>query len=711
MFSFLLVLCLVAFVEGEQTIVEGPQESFVFLGQTVVLRCKVSNQKGAVQWMKNGFGLGVDRQLKFFPRYSMIGSASRGEYNLQITNTTVGDDDVYACQINEAASEPSVISNPAKLTVLIRPTPPKLQKTSHFMNAVAGEAVTQSCLSRKGKPPPRLGWALSNDAEGRNISTWLGETRVKFSHLFKTSGVTQESLQADVEEEIQKDGYGYIVSSNISFVPRPDDDLKYILCLSQHDTFPGKSESDSLKLILQYAPRVNLTLASQQQLREGGSALLACNVDAKPLDNIRISWYKNGNQLLPHTTDTFFLETLKMEDHRTEYTCQASNSIGTSHASLRIDVSFGPRIMSTPQEKEVNEGESVSFRCDAVGNPTPTVLWTRAGDDQIVAKGDTITISNARNWQQGEYICTAIVDGFKHASVSHFLHIRGPPLITVPAELSANLGESIEMSCHISGRPKPLEVHWKRNGEELDYASGKMQVHQIPRSYGVESRLIIRDLREIDMGVYNCTANNGIGYDARAVTLKARGVTDVFASLGTTALVALSAGLLALFVLICCCLICRRHKLPEKGARFLDDPSDVTVKCEVLDGSFFPEMYSCGGESANIVTSKDYISVPQNNPDLDYIQTTTFFNSLYPKCANSSTTEYNLMNGRFEQSYGSFASGVSTPGGLSDMYGVNVEKTQGLETLPEIDTPKTSNYNFLPSPEKSRPPSRTSTHV
>ncbi|RCN44987.1 hypothetical protein ANCCAN_09031 [Ancylostoma caninum] len=48
--------------------------------------------------------------------------------------------------------------------------------------------------------------------------------------------------------------------------------------------------------------------------------------------------------------------------------------------------------MSTPQEKEVNEGESVSFRCDAVGNPTPTVLWTRAGDDQIVAKGDTYCV-------------------------------------------------------------------------------------------------------------------------------------------------------------------------------------------------------------------------------------------------------------------------------------------------------------------------------
>ncbi|KHJ99170.1 immunoglobulin I-set domain protein [Oesophagostomum dentatum] len=184
--------------------------------------------------------------------------------------------------------------------------------------------------------------------------------------------------------------------------------------------------------------------------------------------------------------------------------------------------------MSTRQEKEVNEGESASFRCDAVGNPPPTILWKRPGDDQVLAKGETITISNARNWQQGEYICTAVVDGFEHASQSHFLHIRGPPIITVPAELTANIGDTVEMPCLVSGRPKPLEVNWKKNGQELDYSSGKMQVHQIPRSYGVESRLVIRDLREIDMGVYNCTANNGIGYDAKATTLKAGGVADIF---------------------------------------------------------------------------------------------------------------------------------------------------------------------------------------
>lgn len=706
-----MMSCLSYTTDGEQTIVEGPQESFVFLGHTAVLRCMVDNQKGAVQWMKNGFGLGVDRQLKFFPRYSMIGSASKGEYNLQITNATVSDDDIYACQISEAAHEPSVVSNPAKLTVLIRPTPPKLHKSSHVINAIAGERMVQSCLSRKGKPPPRLGWALSSDPDGKNIAAWLGETRVKFSHLFKTSGLNQESLKADIEEEIQKDGQGYIVSSNLSFTPRPVDDHKFILCLSQHDTFPEKSESDSLKLDLRYAPHVNLSLAPTHRLREGDSALLACNVDAKPIDSIRIAWFKNGHQLLSQNADTLSFESLKMEDHRTEYTCQASNVIGTSHASLKMDVSYAPRIMSTPQEKEVSEGESASFRCEAVGNPMPSVFWTRTGDEQIIAKGDTITIESVRNWQQGEYICTAVVEGFKHSSMSHFLHIRGTPVITAPTEVTARVGESTEISCRISGRPKPIEIHWTKGGEQLNFSAGRMQVHQIPRSYGVESRLTIKKLRNVDMGTYNCTASNDIGSESRSVELKSRGMTELFASLDTVTLIALAASLVMLIMCICCCLLCKRNKFSKKGTQFTDDPSDVTIKCEVLDGTFFPEMYSCNGEPANIVSSKDYISIPQNNPDLDYMQAAAFPNSLYAKCTNSSTTEYNVMCGRYEQSYGSFASGVSTPGALSDMYITSTEKTQGLETLPEIETPKTSTYNFMQSPERIRPPSRASTHV
>ncbi|KAK6034401.1 immunoglobulin I-set domain protein [Cooperia oncophora] len=105
------------------------------------------------------------------------------------------------------------------------------------------------------------------------------------------------------------------------------------------DVITVLSEVDSQKLVLQYAPRVNLSLGSKHRLREGGPALLACSVDAKPFDDIRITWFKNGNQPLQQTTDTLIFEAVKMEDHRSEYTCQASNAIGTNRASFKMDVS------------------------------------------------------------------------------------------------------------------------------------------------------------------------------------------------------------------------------------------------------------------------------------------------------------------------------------------------------------------------------------
>lgn len=60
-----------------------------------VARIVLVFQKGAVQWMKNGFGLGTDRALKFFPRYSMVGSAANGEYNLRVSWKTIHWRDYY----------------------------------------------------------------------------------------------------------------------------------------------------------------------------------------------------------------------------------------------------------------------------------------------------------------------------------------------------------------------------------------------------------------------------------------------------------------------------------------------------------------------------------------------------------------------------------------------------------------------------------------
>lgn len=44
--------------------------------------------------------------------------------------------------------------------------------------------------------------------------------------------------------------------------------------------------------------------------------------------------------------------------------------------------------MSREQHQAVNPGETASFICEAIGNPTPTIYWTKMADSQIIARGN-----------------------------------------------------------------------------------------------------------------------------------------------------------------------------------------------------------------------------------------------------------------------------------------------------------------------------------
>lgn len=78
----------------------SPQsEVNVIEGSTVVLQCVVGNQRGPVQWAKDGFVLGYDRNIPGFPRYSMIGDASLGVHNLRVVDAKSEDNGEFQCQV------------------------------------------------------------------------------------------------------------------------------------------------------------------------------------------------------------------------------------------------------------------------------------------------------------------------------------------------------------------------------------------------------------------------------------------------------------------------------------------------------------------------------------------------------------------------------------------------------------------------------------
>ena len=48
----------------------------------IVLPCKVESKQGLLQWTKDGFGLGVDRELPGYSTYSMVGDEETGQLNV-----------------------------------------------------------------------------------------------------------------------------------------------------------------------------------------------------------------------------------------------------------------------------------------------------------------------------------------------------------------------------------------------------------------------------------------------------------------------------------------------------------------------------------------------------------------------------------------------------------------------------------------------------
>lgn len=62
-----------------QRFANEPSPQTAVIGSTVVLPCRVIGMVGELQWTRDDFGLGNERELTAFKRYKMIGSHEEGE--------------------------------------------------------------------------------------------------------------------------------------------------------------------------------------------------------------------------------------------------------------------------------------------------------------------------------------------------------------------------------------------------------------------------------------------------------------------------------------------------------------------------------------------------------------------------------------------------------------------------------------------------------
>ncbi|XP_042221651.1 uncharacterized protein LOC121866121, partial [Homarus americanus] len=110
--------------EGAQHFATQPTPQTAVVGSTAVLPCRVINKVGHLQWTKDGFGLGTERDLFGFTRYAMIGSDDEGDFSLRIQPVLLDDDALYQCQVSASDGVPGIRSHTARLTVYVPPDHP-----------------------------------------------------------------------------------------------------------------------------------------------------------------------------------------------------------------------------------------------------------------------------------------------------------------------------------------------------------------------------------------------------------------------------------------------------------------------------------------------------------------------------------------------------------------------------------------------------------
>uniref|UniRef100_A0A8C7I802 Fibroblast growth factor receptor n=1 Tax=Oncorhynchus kisutch TaxID=8019 RepID=A0A8C7I802_ONCKI len=190
----------------------------------------------------------------------------------------------------------------------------------------------------------------------------------------------------------------------------------------------------------------------------------------------------------------------------------------------------------------VPASKTVKFRCQASGNPTPTLKWfknskefkrdQRIGGFKVREHMWTIIMESVVPSDKGNYTC--VVEN-KHGSINHTYQLdvveRSPhrPILQagLPANLTAVVGSDVAFECKVFSDPQPhiqwlkhIEVNGSRVGPDgLPYV--RVLKHSGVNSSDTQEMEILQ-LRNVsfdDAGEYTCLAGNSIGFSHHSAWL------------------------------------------------------------------------------------------------------------------------------------------------------------------------------------------------
>lgn len=506
-------------VYAEQRFEEQPESVTVKHGRAVVLKCKVLDKKGIIQWTKDGFGLGTDTELEGFSRYRMEVDAAAGVYNLHIQPVLVEDQADYQCQVGGADGEGPLRSTIAKITVHFPPTEDRVKITKESpVETTEGSPIRLFCEAGLSSPAAQIKWY--ND--GNEISSGVNVTKHEMPNSILNS-----------------------VRSFLDLTPEQKHHKTNITCKVTHDALENPIER-YVVMHVKYKPVVKIEIDSLK-IKESEEVKLTCEAHANP-SSLRYRWEIDGETVVGDHTTEYIIKDVQRVRNGAKIKCIVSNIIGSSEADHALSVQYSPVFKSEPKDVDGDEGKSVSLSCNVDSNPPPTIHWTFGkGSNKVINLGSTLKIEKLSRENEGSYFCWAHVPGFSDVSRHIEVFMRAAPEVQAEENQFGMEGETIHVVCDIRGIPRPAanDVEWKRHGLIINPNTTRYDILQESTRSGVKSTLLIHDASSEDFGLYNCTAKNGYGKDVGAIHLNRQQSLPL-----VTTLVAIIGGIIFLIVVM-----------------------------------------------------------------------------------------------------------------------------------------------------------------
>ncbi|XP_021713429.1 twitchin isoform X5 [Aedes aegypti] len=309
------------------------------------------------------------------------------------------------------------------------------------------------------------------------------------------------------------------------------------------------------------------SFTQKPQLRQeddGNRLVFECQLIAKPKP--AIEWYRSEELLSQNARTKFKIQSfgenkyfvvLELDDvidtDAGLYKVKAKNRMGEVSASINLNFSpvdepvekqidgLAPTFIKKPSIQQENDGKRLIFECQIQADPKPQIRWSHNSKvidntprHKFKVQNDgklyfaTLEVDNVTFEDSGKYKVTAKNElGESSATISlNFDSEEVPvpadgfkPAFTErPVTRQSDDGKNIVFECRCIGDPKPAYT-WYHEKNEMQMGGRFSSETEEDQNHCYLIRFTIRDVKQLDRGVYNVVAKNKHGDSSAIINL------------------------------------------------------------------------------------------------------------------------------------------------------------------------------------------------